>query len=120
MADDEHDVQLDLLDAIDLKKSTLEEVADNNVEWLEQALTAMKRLPNGTLGIAEDFRFKLIDELGVPPPRTHKAWGAFTRVMLDRGEFVWTGRRLPMRAKRSKGRKSDEYEYVKTPAKKAA
>ena len=102
------DEQLSLIEAMERKDAILEQVADNNVEWLSLALEAMKQIPDGTVGIAEDFRFRLT-EGGLKPPRHHNAWGAFMNGQIRRGALVWTGDEAAMRGKKAHGRRTKVY-----------
>jgi hypothetical protein len=107
--------QLSFDAALEAKAAVLEEVAENNVDWMTEALAAADALPNGDVGTGEDIRARLL-EAGLRSPRHQNAWGALLNVMCRRGLIQHTGEWRPMRSKTSHGRVTRVYVKGAVPA----
>ena len=104
------DQQLSLIEAMEAKESALDQVVENNREWMGRAIAAFEDLPAAE-ATGEDIRFALI-EAGLPQPRTVQAWGALINTLVKRGALKWTGEMRPMRAKGANSRRTFVYERV--------
>ena len=100
--------QLTFEDAWNKRDAVLAEVAENNTEWMAEALRAFEALPESWSGMGEDLRFALVAH-GVSAPKTPHAWGSLVGTLVRRGALVPTGERRPMRDAKSNGRRSDVY-----------
>lgn len=103
--------QLDLVDAIEQRNEVLNELATSNAGWLRRAVEEMRKVPIGTIGLAEDYR-KLLLEGGLSEPRSPNSWGPLTLYLVKQGYLVPTGAWKPMRSAKSNGRVSREYRRV--------
>lgn len=107
--------QLTLDDAMAARDAALEQVADNNVGWLRQAVAEMAALPDGTEDTGEGFRKRLLDR-GLRPPAHPNAWGSLTMTLTKRKVLVPTGEYRPMTEAKSHGRKTPVYVLQKQEA----
>lgn len=101
--------QLTFEDAIANQQRVLAEVAENNKDWMAEALSAAERLPYGELGTGEDIRQHLVEAVGLRQPKHHNAWGALLNVLVRRGMIQHTGQYRAMRSKTAHGRRSGVY-----------
>lgn len=91
------------------KKRGMESVSRHNAHWQADSVFALHmHIVPGWRGQPEDWR-PLITSLFGPPTSPH-AWGPLTSAVIRDGTIRATGRRIPMRSKKSNARKTDEYE----------
>lgn len=83
-------MQLDMFAAKADRDAALEQVEHNGLPWMEYALAALRWLPAGMTGTAEDFRGALWDR-GLESPHHHNAWGALIMNAVRRKLLVPTG-----------------------------
>lgn len=82
-------------------------VSENAGKWMDMALLVVKHLPLDWSGMGEDIRVIVCDRIG--PPHNPHAWGALTRMSLQREFIKRNGERRQMRDPRSHARMSDVY-----------
>lgn len=89
------------------RDAALSQVAGNAGDWMARAVdVAVSVLPTRPF-IGEDLRPLVTAVIG--PPHHPNAWGALTRILLDRKQIVPTGTWRAMRARGSHARQSPEY-----------
>jgi hypothetical protein len=88
--------------------SGIKRVLNNNKDWARRVGIFIRVLPLGWKGIAEDIRI-LWSTTGGDDPKSPNAWGGVIQGAVRRGELELTGERLPMTAKASHARLTDEY-----------
>ena len=98
--------------AIAAKEKTLAAITVRHSSWFALAEKALLHVPHGWRGTFDVLHAHLVENLGLPESPDPGCWGALSRLLIKRGELVHTGVRLPMLAKKAKGRKTDEYVRV--------
>jgi len=86
--------------------------AEHSKEWLVGVMGWIEwELPHGWVGISEDFRLEIEgSELG--KPHDPHVWGSVTKLAVERGLLVPTGRWRHMRGPLSNARITREYRRV--------
>jgi len=97
------------LEAREQKQAALDQVEENNDEWMDRALTQLRRgLPNfPNEFLAETIREKLLPAVGMPI--SHHAWGALTSRAIKLGMIVPTGDFRATRSARTHGHRTAVY-----------
>ena len=104
MDDDKED---DLFSALEARDEALDRVSTNSGDWWVKAINAVQALPSGFEGAAEDIRLVLQrDGLN---PHHHNAWGAMIKRCIALKLLKPTGKRRPMKTRKSHGRPTDVY-----------
>ena len=104
------DEDMDLLtwgEAQEAKDAVLERAASNDIAWSKRARAAILALPDGFVGIGEQFTKAVIDA-GVGAPE-RGAMGPVILALVRRGVLVETGVYRAMQKKGSNARRSVEY-----------
>ena len=99
---------LDYLAASVARDAALDQVNANAAPWPILFLAALRRLPPGTTGTAEWFRFTLT-EGGLAKPHHHNAWGGMIATAVRLGVLEPTGTWAAMGGPKSHARKTPVY-----------
>jgi len=89
------------------RDAALAQVADNAGDWMARAVDAARAILPTAPFISEELRPGVVARVG--RPHHSNAWGALTKILLDRGHIVPTGTWRAMRAPGSHARQSPEY-----------
>jgi hypothetical protein len=95
-------------DAKKARDAALARVHANGGRWRDTALVALPYLIPGFVGTAEDIRIRL-QLRGLEPPHHHNAWGDLIKAALKKRLIVPTGKRQPMRTRKSHARETPVY-----------
>lgn len=109
-AQPEDEDAMDLLsyaDAQEAKEAALERIASHNIGWSKRAAAAIMALPDGFVGIGENFTKAVLDAGVGEPPKN--AMGPVILALVKRGVLVETGVWLAMQKKGSNARRSPQY-----------
>lgn len=83
------DDQPDLFGDKGLRDEGMARVLDNQGKaWIERGLAGMQFIHRGWIGTAEEMRLLLVRD-GMPEPKHHNAWGAFTKACIHAKLILW-------------------------------
>lgn len=102
------DEQPDLFGAKNARDEALERVALNAGPWRGRAISAVKMMPDGWTGTAEDLRLHLIHS-GLDEPHHHNVWGELIKACIRDRVLLPTGERRNMRTIKSHARTTPVY-----------